>query len=225
MEKLCKFLFLLSLCLFVSACNSSSAKNSEKADQNEPKAIVEEPIVYEPAAPAKDSSMAIQTTLEETKKSTSQQLVESEPVKKDLPKKTIAKPKKKKPKAKSKKYPHIVFDESEYDFGEIEQGESVKHNFVFKNTGKAPLSISKATATCGCTQPSFPFIDIMPDEEGYIGVSYFSVGKEGVQEPEISVFTNDKKNPVVTLKLKGFVHLPEDKKDTLKDTSGIDSPY
>lgn len=225
MAKLSKYLFLLSLCLLFSACNNSSANKSAKPVIVDSNVAVEDSVQDQPSSAKDDTSNAVNTSLAIDEKQTSQKLVESEPVKKDPPKTPTVKPKKKKPKAKPKKYPHIVFEDSEYDFGEIEQGESVKHNFVFKNIGEAPLSISKATATCGCTQPSFPFIDILPDEEGYIGVAYFSVGKEGIQEPEISVFTNDKKNPMVTLKLKGFVHLPEETKDTLKDTSGIDSPY
>jgi len=47
----------------------------------------------------------------------------------------------------------ISYPETEFDFGEIEEGEKVTHEFKFKNTGKEPLVISKAQGSCGCTVP------------------------------------------------------------------------
>ena len=39
--------------------------------------------------------------------------------------------------------PVIQFEEMSYDFGKIKQGDVVKHDFVFKNTGKNPLEIRR----------------------------------------------------------------------------------
>jgi len=39
--------------------------------------------------------------------------------------------------------PKIVFDEKTYDFGKVNQGENVVHEFVFRNTGKRDLEIRK----------------------------------------------------------------------------------
>jgi len=39
--------------------------------------------------------------------------------------------------------PVIEFEEMEYNFGKIKQGDVVKHDFVFKNTGKNPLEIRR----------------------------------------------------------------------------------
>ncbi len=41
------------------------------------------------------------------------------------------------------KAPRIVFDHTEYDFGEVDAGETVEHLFPFRNTGDAPLRIEK----------------------------------------------------------------------------------
>ena len=111
------------------------------------------------------------------------------------------KPKKARPKAK------LDFDVIRHDFGTITQGDTVSFNFNFTNNGKAPLEIETAKASCGCTQPSFPFIPIEPGDSGFIGVMYVSVGKEGYQEPTITVNSNATKEPI-TLQMTGNVELP-----------------
>ena len=41
------------------------------------------------------------------------------------------------------KQPKVVFDRTEFDFGEIEAGEEVEHVYTFKNTGEANLVVEK----------------------------------------------------------------------------------
>ncbi|MFW0716650.1 DUF1573 domain-containing protein [Pedobacter sp. N23S346] len=86
--------------------------------------------------------------------------------------------------------PVIVFEREIFDFGKIAQGEKVNHEFKFKNTGKSPLIISNATATCGCTVPEFPKEPILPGKEGVIKVTFNSQGKEGMQDKVITVNSN-----------------------------------
>ena len=52
--------------------------------------------------------------------------------------------------------PNIEMLETSYNFGEIQQGESVAHDFILKNTGDADLIISAAKGSCGCTVPQWP---------------------------------------------------------------------
>ena len=42
----------------------------------------------------------------------------------------------------SNKKPNMVFENKIWDFGEINQGESVAHSFIFKNEGDTPLILS-----------------------------------------------------------------------------------
>lgn len=116
--------------------------------------------------------------------------------------------------------PKIEFDELAYDFGEITEGDIVKHNFTFTNIGKNKLSIEKATATCGCTKPSFPFIDINPGETGYIGVTYNSVNKNGDQKPEITVYSNAAQSEI-TLYLTGTVK-PKPEEEEKEDEEKVE---
>ncbi len=113
-----------------------------------------------------------------------------------------------KPRPKPKKIAHsqIVFEETTYDFEELTSGEKTDHKFTFVNEGKAPLEIKNVHVSCGCTVPSYPFIAIEPGEEGYIGVSYNSVGKEGFQRATVRVITNDPKRKEVVLNIEGTVN-------------------
>lgn len=86
--------------------------------------------------------------------------------------------------------PEITFEEDEYDFGKITQGEKVSHAFKFKNTGKKALIIASANGSCGCTVPEFPKEPIQPGEEGKISVLFNSEGKKGYQEKTVTIVTN-----------------------------------
>lgn len=91
--------------------------------------------------------------------------------------------------------PVITFDSGIYNFGKIAPGEKVNYSYKFKNTGKSPLIISNATATCGCTIPEPPKEPIPPGGEGVIKVVFDSHGKFGMQDKVITVTSNA--NPTV----------------------------
>jgi hypothetical protein len=47
--------------------------------------------------------------------------------------------------------PNIEVPENVYDFGRVGATAILKRRFVIRNTGDAPLTISRAYTTCGCT--------------------------------------------------------------------------
>jgi hypothetical protein len=63
---------------------------------------------------------------------------------------------------KSDPQPKIEINERYYDFGSIGGTEVVTHEFVIANTGDAPLTISRAYTTCGCTTADFTSAIIPP---------------------------------------------------------------
>lgn len=99
------------------------------------------------------------------------------------------------------------FKEEEYNFGTIMQGDQVKHDFEFTNTGKEPLIISNAAGSCGCTVPEWPKEPIASGAKGVIKVTFNSAGKQGVQDKTVTLQSNAKQNPLV-LHLKGNVDKP-----------------
>ncbi|MET1054603.1 MAG: DUF1573 domain-containing protein [Pedobacter sp.] len=92
--------------------------------------------------------------------------------------------------------PVISFESGMYNFGKISQGEKVNHEFKFKNTGKSPLIIANATATCGCTTPDIPKAPIKPGDSGVIKVVFNSTGKMGMQDKIVTITSNA--NPETT---------------------------
>jgi len=88
------------------------------------------------------------------------------------------------------KYPVMTFEETEYDFGDIKQGDKVEHTFKFKNTGEADLLISSARASCGCTVPEYPKTAIKPGKTGDIRVKFNSEGKKGVVSKNVTITCN-----------------------------------
>lgn len=75
------------------------------------------------------------------------------------------------------KYPVMTFDEAEFDFGRIAQGTNVEHLFKFTNTGDAPLIVSDASGSCGCTVPSFTKDPVLPGERGEMLVKFNGSGQ------------------------------------------------
>lgn len=86
--------------------------------------------------------------------------------------------------------PVMSFAEMEHDFGDIKPGDVVKHTFIFKNTGKSPLIISSASASCGCTTPNWTKDPVAPGAEGKIDVQFDSHGKSGQVSKTITIEAN-----------------------------------
>jgi hypothetical protein len=94
------------------------------------------------------------------------------------------------PNAENTNVTEITFDQNIYDFGTIKEGDIVNHKFKFKNTGKNPLLITSANASCGCTVPSWPKEPIAPGASGEIDVTFNSEGKPNHAEKSVTVTAN-----------------------------------
>lgn len=98
----------------------------------------------------------------------------------------------------------IRFKNTTYDFGKFaETHPVVSCNFVFTNTGDAPLIIHQAIASCGCTVPQYPKQPIMPGKQGIIKVTYNGTGRyPGVIHKSITLRTNAK-TEIIRLYIEG----------------------
>jgi hypothetical protein len=102
----------------------------------------------------------------------------------------------------------IKFEETEFDFGTVDQGEKVTHVYKFSNTGNEPLIISNAKGSCGCTVPSWPKEPIPVGGSGEIQVQFDSKGKKNKQSKKVTLTANT--DPAQTfLTIKGEVNAPE----------------
>ncbi len=102
----------------------------------------------------------------------------------------------------------LKFEETEFDFGTVDQGEKVTHVYKFANTGNEPLIISNAKGSCGCTVPSWPKEPIPVGGSGEIQVQFDSKGKKNKQSKKVTITANT--DPAQTfLTIKGEVNAPE----------------
>ncbi|HEX8060589.1 MAG TPA: DUF1573 domain-containing protein [Cyclobacteriaceae bacterium] len=85
----------------------------------------------------------------------------------------------------------ISWDKSNFDFGDIRQGEKVEYTFKFHNTGSQPLMITNVTTQCGCTAPKgWPRDPIQPGDRGEITLVFDSTGKFGRVNKMATVMSN-----------------------------------
>jgi len=86
--------------------------------------------------------------------------------------------------------PEMKFENVTHDFGKIQEGDKVTYKFNFANTGKSPLIIVDAVASCGCTIPTWPKAPIKPGDGGQIVVTFNSLGKKGLQDKMVTITAN-----------------------------------
>lgn len=89
-----------------------------------------------------------------------------------------------------RKAPILSFVTKNYNFGTITEGDVIKYEFEYTNTGTADLVIKDASASCGCTAPGFSFFPLEPGLSSAISVTYNSKNKLGAQRPQITIKTN-----------------------------------
>ncbi len=82
------------------------------------------------------------------------------------------------------------FVEMQHDFGNLKEGDIVKHIYKFKNVGDAPLVISNVQVQCGCTTPSYTKTPVPPNGEGTIELQFDSSNKSGPQHKTATVMAN-----------------------------------
>jgi len=100
--------------------------------------------------------------------------------------------------------PIMTLKDTLFDFGTVNEGDIITREFFFTNTGTAPLLITEAKSTCGCTIPEWPKETIAPDSSGVILVKFNTTNRTGAQLKEVSIFANTLPNRQV-IKLSGRV--------------------
>ncbi len=159
---------------------------------------------------------------EKTKQSTS---VKPSPKKKQKKKNQIKKKAKIKKKVVAKKDASVdevkpkgklFFPQEIYNFGVITEGDEFDHTFKFRNTGQGPIAIENIEVSCGCTTPTYPFIDIRSGQLSELSVHYSSKNKWAHQKPSMTIYTNG--DPAVyTIYLEGDVHEKVEEKEVKED--------
>lgn len=98
------------------------------------------------------------------------------------------------------------FKKEVHDYGNIKNGANGTCTFEFTNTGNAPLIISNAAGSCGCTVPTWPKEPIAPGAKGEITVKYDT--KRTGEFTKTVTLTSNSSEPNKVLTIKGNVAAP-----------------
>jgi hypothetical protein len=94
--------------------------------------------------------------------------------------------------------PKIALSETLYNFGSIGLNDVVTMEFVIANQGAAPLTISRAYTTCGCTTAEFTATIIPPGQVSIMNLvfdaGFHFTGGQTVKRGVI-IESNDPRNP------------------------------
>jgi hypothetical protein len=93
----------------------------------------------------------------------------------------------------------LVLKETVFDFGKIQQGRPVTHEFMVANSSTDTLKIEDVRASCGCTTPVWKREPVGPNGTTKITVG-FNAYTEGVFEKTITVLYNGGQAKMMTIK-------------------------
>ena len=90
----------------------------------------------------------------------------------------------------------LVFEEENYDFGEVNNDTVLTHVFKFQNTGTDTLFIKGVRGSWGCTASLLSSEVIQPNETGELKVSFSTKNRQGTNRKTIYINSNDKLSQV-----------------------------
>ena len=102
-------------------------------------------------------------------------------------------------------YTSIHWEDTFKNFGKVNEGDSLKIKFKFKNTGKTVLYILETLPSCGCTVADYPTNAILPGDGGFVTAIVNTMGHAGNMKKNVLVKTNTKNKIVQQLEFYGEV--------------------
>ena len=82
------------------------------------------------------------------------------------------------------------FDKKGYQFNDVVEGDTLKFNYYFTNTGSQDLVLKKVKPTCGCTGVVFPREAIAPGSRDSIQVVFVTNDRVGYNAKGVNVESN-----------------------------------
>ena len=108
----------------------------------------------------------------------------------------------------------LTWKETTKEVGKVPQGKPVTAEYLFTNTGKAPLIISSVQPTCGCTAGDYTKTPVAPGKTGFVKLTYNAANAGTFTKP--ATITSNATTPSVTLTIKGEVVAAENTNGTVK---------
>jgi len=109
--------------------------------------------------------------------------------------------------------PQVEVPETQFAFGSVGVGAKGSHEFVIRNTGVAPLELTKGATSCTCTVSDFEETEggskdakvVQPGESTRLNVQWRGKGEGGPFRQQASVLTNDPARPQIAFVVEGTV--------------------
>lgn len=95
--------------------------------------------------------------------------------------------------------PVMFFQETQHDFGTLQEGKVVDYTFNFVNKGEAQLIIRDVKTSCGCTAALVSSDTIGVGKEGTLKVQLDTKNHVGKMSRRITIYSNDPSNPDMVL--------------------------
>jgi len=97
----------------------------------------------------------------------------------------------------------FLWKATEHDFGKVQKGTPVTHEFTFTNNGSEPLVITAVKASCGCTVAEYTKESIPPGGKGFVKATY-DAAKVGAFSKTVTINANTEEGSVQLI-IKGEV--------------------
>lgn len=91
--------------------------------------------------------------------------------------------------------PHIQFQQTQHNFGKVQEGKVYTHSFQFSNTGKQTLQIKDVKSSCGCAVTSISSKELKPGESASLKVELDTSKRKGRMSRTLTVISNDPEDP------------------------------
>ena len=99
----------------------------------------------------------------------------------------------------------VTVDKQVHDFGTITETDGPQSaTFVLTNNTDAPMLITSARPSCGCTASDWTKTPIEPGKTGTVTAKYEPKGQTGPFEKTVTIYTNSTPDRI-TVRIKGVV--------------------
>ena len=96
-------------------------------------------------------------------------------------------------------------DGDSYQFGQMQHGSSMSHDFVVRNIGEGPLMITQTGSTCKCTVGDLTNNRLLPGEQTTITLTWRAQTVTPLFAQSATFKTNDPRQPELRLQIEGSV--------------------
>lgn len=120
--------------------------------------------------------------------------------------------------------PRIQCDAPDFDFGKLDNSETINHSFIIKNIGNEPLQIINVKACCGAAALAKDSV-VAPGLSTEIRVKGSLYGRQGQQLRTVTLYSNDPDHPQFECHLTGLAvaiaekNPPQSSRSTLPDSA------